>query len=192
MVARGATSKTERTIQFEIGNPNNPTIGGKRTVGIQYNQNELTGCCGRTGTGASWCAVCIFGGWLSTGETISFWATDPLGQRYEDSEYVIKSNEEGVAYWDWKTPDDAISGTWSMIARGDEGFQQVIYFEVYDPNAGQSDEAAMPPVEEMLNLPHGVNSPYVAVDPLIAGPGERFSFSAQSFPPPCQSYFLGD
>jgi hypothetical protein len=182
VVARGATSKTERTIQFEIGNPNNPTIGANAPSASNTTRTNSPDVAVEPAQAHPGARFAFSAAGFPPGETISFWATDPLGQRYEDSEYVIKSNEEGVAYWDWKTPDDAISGTWSMIARGDKGFQQVIYFAVYDPNAEQSDAAAAPPVEEMLNLPHGVNSPYVAVEPLIARPGERFSFSAQGFP----------
>lgn len=64
-------------------------------------------------------------------ELVYFWVTDPTGEQYRKHKYKVQPNEQGVAYWNWKTPEDAVNGIWSMNVMGQESQEQkVIYFEV--------------------------------------------------------------
>lgn len=188
-VAKGTVSHVERVIEFEIGDPSNPTIGLR-----QGNQPGAAG--GGAGTfqndadvaveplmGAPGSRFAFSAGGFPRREIIYFWATDPHGTTYEKSKYQIRSNEEGVAYWDWEVPEDGISGVWTMAARGDKSMvKRVIYFEVRDPNASQQQAVVnVPPPDQILDLPHGVNSPHVSLEPLIAPAGSRFNFSAKGY-----------
>ncbi len=64
-------------------------------------------------------------------EIVYFWATSPDGTQYKKSKYKLRPNAEGVVYWNWRTPDLAARGIWSMYVMGEESqIQKRIIFEV--------------------------------------------------------------
>lgn len=64
-------------------------------------------------------------------ETVQFWAFAPGGENYEKSKYTIVANDQGEAYWNWLTPEDAALGVWTMNAIGETSqVQRTIYFQV--------------------------------------------------------------
>ncbi len=189
-VAKGEDSQTERLIPFEIGDPSNPTITTKpAVVPDQPEQRNDSDVAVEPPEGPPGTRFAFSAGGFPPGETIKFWASDPQGTNYEKDKYLIKSNEVGVAYWNWSTPENAVQGTWTMVARGQTAqVKKVIYFEVRDPNAPQRTQN-LPPPQEFPDLPHGTNSPFVALEPIIAAPGSRFAFSAEGYPKRATVFF---
>lgn len=129
-------------------------------------------------------------------ERVSYWFNDPNGNVVGSAEYRVMSYE-GRADWEWKSPDDAILGSWMVIAEGrDSHTKYVIPFEIIDPSQIPQQAPAQPvateqPTPTPLPLPSSdnpldtlpPNPPGVAVDPPADNPGSYFSFYATGFSP---------
>jgi hypothetical protein len=123
-------------------------------------------------------------------EKVYFWAVAPDGQEYRNNKYEIKTDDEGVAYWNWKTPNDGMPGIWFMHALGDKSLlEHVIIFELIGDGtpatlpqpAPATQPASPPPVAPEPATPS--SSSMAVVDPLAGRPGDRFAFKAEGFPP---------
>jgi hypothetical protein len=69
------------------------------------------------------------------GEWVGYWLNAPDGTVHSDAErYVTFANDEGRAAWAWTAPDDAMTGRWTMVARGrDSEHEAVFFFEIVPP-----------------------------------------------------------
>ncbi len=127
-------------------------------------------------------------------ERVSYWFNDPNGDVVGSAEYRVMSYE-GRADWEWKSPDNAMLGSWMVVAEGrDSNTKHVIPFEIIDPSQVPQQAHAEPvataqPTPTPLPLPSGdesletlpPNPPGVAVDPPADNPGGYFSFYATGF-----------
>jgi len=67
------------------------------------------------------------------GERVGYWLNAPDGGIVgDDEDYFVIANDEGRAAWEWESPEDAMSGTWTMVAYGEESEYQVVFlFQIY-------------------------------------------------------------
>lgn len=122
-VARGKSSHTERVIQFEI---RRPTANEQGVPPPNSSEVAVEPASAPSGSRFHFSAA-----GFNPRETVYFWASDAAGQIYDKRKYQIRANEEGVAYWNWKTPPQSPPGVWTMVALGeDSDVQQVIHFTV--------------------------------------------------------------
>jgi hypothetical protein len=179
MVARGLDSGREQIIYFDIydATANTPAPGEGPARSAELNAPDVTvdPPVGTPGTRFHFRAA-----GFEPRQKLYFWATDPSGENHEKEKYNIRSNEEGVAYWNWRTPDNAATGVWQMFIFSDEtSMQKVIFFDVRAP----SNEAATPPTPTpTVAAPNLLpNPPGVAVEPAAGPPGTRFAFFATGY-----------
>ncbi len=103
------------------------------------------------------------------GEKVGYWLNAPDGAIVATNEETF-ANDDGRADWMWDSPDNAMLGTWEMVAEGeDSGTIWVIPFEV---------ESGLP--ESGAPAPRITNGDY-AVEPLAGPPGTEFEFFANGF-----------
>lgn len=120
MVAYGDETETERVIPFEIrGDPAPVTSGSNVTPQV--------------GPPGARFAFVAFG--FEEDEQIGIWLNAPDGSIVEaEGEELNTATSEGRADWYWTAPEDALTGTWQMVAEGKEsGNQVVIPFEIRNP-----------------------------------------------------------
>lgn len=62
---------------------------------------------------------------------VAYWVNFPDGTIDSDeSLYAVSANRDGRADWTWEAPGDAPAGQYTMVARGQNGLEHVIPFEV--------------------------------------------------------------
>jgi hypothetical protein len=120
-VVRGEESGIERTIFFEIRPTDTLPPAGDAELGVepQVGEPETT--------------FAFFATGFEPDEQVSFWAINPDGRVYGKDRYTIFANGEGRADWFWQAPDEdeAVLGTWEMIAFGNKSdTTRIIEFEV--------------------------------------------------------------
>lgn len=122
MIAYGVDSDVQRIITFEIvaGQPVPPTAGDPA-------QGDVNPRVGPAGTRFAFMAT-----GFDDDEYVGVWVNTPAGEPMEiEPEELYGANGDGRADWYWTSPDDAMPGTWQMIARGvDSDVQRVIFFEI--------------------------------------------------------------
>jgi len=107
------------------------------------------------------------------GERVGYWLTDPNGNIQGDDERFWFKMKENPVIWNWKSPDNATLGIWTITVRGEEsGIDYSIRFEIRRP-------PETPPLDTVP-----VNAPCVgAVEPAFGGPNTEFAFFVTGFPP---------
>lgn len=118
-VAFGQASGTQRTIFFELvplGQAiETPDRGADRGVDPYVSEPDDT--------------IAFFATGFTRKERVSFWATSPSGSIYRGNEVI--ANEDGRADWFWRSPEDAPTGVWQMIAFGQKSeVTRKIEFEI--------------------------------------------------------------
>ncbi|NJP06214.1 MAG: hypothetical protein HC837_11620 [Chloroflexaceae bacterium] len=124
-VAYGNESDVERVVTFEVrrGAAPAPSDPDRLETNVQPNA-------GPAGTRFAFYAT-----GFGNEEDISVWLNTPAGQVIAaDDTNVSKLNESvpgGRADWYWTSPPDAMPGTWSVVAHGQESnVEHVILFEI--------------------------------------------------------------
>lgn len=106
-------------------------------------------------------------------EQVAFWFNAPNGKVYGNDLLYRVYSFQGRADWQWRSPDDALPGTWTAVAKGlSSDIKKVISFEIV-PHAEAAPENA-PSVPQ-------ANEAGVAVEPAVGAPGTIFSFYATDF-----------
>jgi hypothetical protein len=130
---------------------------------------------------------------FGSSEQVGYWFHDPTGKVYGDSGKHVVSSETGHVRWEWVSPDDARPGVWKAVAQGwITGHQVIFHFTIIDPNSPQlapstppspgADNPSQPAMlEPRPDLPP--NEADVAVEPLVAIPGQQVAFRAGGYPP---------
>jgi len=178
-VAQGWTTGHQVVIPFTIIDPNNPQAsdpassaqpGTGQDEPLQPSPNmppNSADVAVEPLVGVSGAQFAFSAGGYPPRETIYYRVVAPDGTLYEASKYEAMTNEEGTAYWDWKSPDDALDGIWQMKIVGDTVLlEHTIYFEIRSPD------------EFSTAVPGDI-----AVDPIVGSPGTRFFFYATGYPP---------
>lgn len=97
------------------------------------------------------------------GETVNYWISLPDETVLGNVEYAVRADESGRAAWEWEAPEDALPGTWLMVARGrTSGTERPIPFEI-------------------MADPDEPNVPVAVVEPEAGPPGTTFEFVARGF-----------
>lgn len=103
------------------------------------------------------------------GEKVGYWLNAPDGSIVATDEETF-ANDDGRADWTWDSPDNAMLGTWEIVAEGEEsGTTWVIPFEI---------ESGLP--ESGDPAPRITDGDY-AVEPPVGPPGTEFEFFATGF-----------
>lgn len=151
MAARGIRSNVRVPIGFTVlPGPGRPAPA--TTVSPERGEPETTFSFSATGFRAD--------------ERIGAWLSSPDGASVDldpGKGVTILADADGLAVWQWRSPADALGGTWIARARGvQSGFEVAIPFTV----------AADPPP-----------APTIAVSPSSGAPGATFTFTVGGFPP---------
>lgn len=116
-------------------------------------------------------------------DTVYYHVIDPAGQVYTEKDYKA-STHEGRADWTWKVPTGAVSGIWTMVAKGQHSnFAREIYFEVYNP------EKAAPPSSETPGGSTPADGIHTAVEPPVGTRETKFAFAVEGFNPRDTVYY---
>lgn len=125
-VAVGEQSGVQRTIPFDIlpvvggggggdetPNPNPPDRGASPAVGIPDE------------------TMAFFAEGFRPRELVLFWANSPDGDVEGRNGNRVQANDDGRVDFFWRVPEDAVPGTWQMVAYGDRSeTTRIILFEV--------------------------------------------------------------
>lgn len=69
-------------------------------------------------------------------ERVSFWVNAPDGTVHSEPNYSVNSTTDGHASWRWRSATDAMTGRWSMVAKGIQSrVQHVVIFTINDGTA---------------------------------------------------------
>lgn len=147
MIARGDTSGREVVFNVDITGPDAPPPPGQ----IQ----NVTPTNGLPGTHFYFRAE-----GFTPFESFYYWLIDPNGTPEANSERM-EATGEGIAEWDWDSPDNAQPGQWIMTVRG--GVSRVEY-----------------QIPFTINRPDYV-PPETGVVPSVGGPGTEFTFAATGY-----------
>lgn len=118
-------------------------------------------------------------------ERVGYWVNAPDETIYTgDNNNLVTASSEGRADWDWTAPDDAMPGTWVMVAQGINGGHEVaIPFEIIavsDPaepaQPGNPTPGTEPAPTEPVDTPPTAN-----MSPPEAVGGTRFEFYSYGF-----------
>jgi 5-hydroxyisourate hydrolase-like protein (transthyretin family) len=121
MVARGQND-VEHVIPFEV-RAGSGTPGAEPPAGTNA---EVTPNVGSPGT-----EFAFFAEGFEGNRRVAYWVNLPDGTIDSDeSLYAVSANRDGRADWTWEAPGDAPAGQYTMVARGQNGLEHVIPFEV--------------------------------------------------------------
>jgi 5-hydroxyisourate hydrolase-like protein (transthyretin family) len=121
MVARGE-NRVEQVIPFTVGD----TAETPTETAPPDAESSVVPSVGAPGT-----EFAFFAEDFEPNRRVAFWVNLPDGSIDADEAlYAVSANRDGRADWTWTAPDDAQPGRYEMVARGQEGTQHVIPFEV--------------------------------------------------------------
>jgi hypothetical protein len=101
-------------------------------------------------------------------ERVGYWINAPDGSIISSDGYWADANDDGRADWDWRAPANAMSGFYSMVARGESSFVEVVIPFQIAPHEERPGEAP----EEGADY---------GVEPGVGAPGDEFDFYAEGF-----------
>ncbi len=115
-------------------------------------------------------------------ERIAIWATDPQGGVVNDD--YAHADGDGEIRFEFEVPDNALGGTWTITARGDQSKRLAdttfyVYGRAAQPEKDDDDDED----EEHFQA---------KVAPLAGPPGTTFAFAAQGFWDERVSYWVTD
>lgn len=177
LVARGQTSGVEKTIFFAIDGGAAPQPAGQPIppgalvnppdVGVEPAQAYPN------------TKIAFFAAGYQGNDTIHYWAIDPNGIEHRGDDNKTHANEQGRADWEWKSPDAAAPGVWTMMVWGEHTQrEQRIYFMIVNP------DAPLPPSPIVSQPPaSGPATPPPADAPAPAAPAPAPSFDPSALPP---------
>lgn len=207
-VAHGIGSNRQRVVHFIVGDPNtqapiSPAPPASDTTTLPPTPDNLDNPDDAVSVVESQHGVTPERGYqrerfifnaagFGSNEKVGYWFNDPAGRVYGDPGRHTVSDDVGHVRWEWVSPDDARPGVWEAVAQGwDTGHQVVLLFTVIDPSKPQLAPTtpdlppSAAPVPNMLeprpDLPPNVAE--VAVEPMVALPGQQVAFSARGYPP---------
>lgn len=152
MVARGRSSRLETVISFQILQP-------QATEESVVRRAEPAS--GNAGT-----LFTLTANGFTPDERIETWANSPSRQELDVPTWVF-ANAEGMASWQWQSPESAENGQWTLVGRGTTSrVEALIQIEIVN--------GAPPPAPEPAAT---------SVTPSSGVPGTQFSFFAAGFGP---------
>jgi hypothetical protein len=126
VVAEGIQSHVQHVITFTMndGTTIDPETG--LTVLPDQSRRGVEPTIGVAGT-----QFHFFAGNFRQNEMVSFWVHNPANRVFGDDSYQVQANEQGFADWLWVSSVTDRSGTWTMVAVGQQsGVVQTILFEI--------------------------------------------------------------